>query len=125
MPSHRCSFSLFPLVILLVLCLIIKILLIIAVQAEVLLLEDKKAVTEISGLEIDEPLRIESESLISCLEMKMWSCRTSGRAAKTDNITSIHPVSFLNHSLGKMTMESLDSVLVSDNHHITVSAKIL
>ena len=73
-PAHSLSFSiLFP-VILLILHLIIKVLLIIAVDAEVLLLKDKEPMAELALLEVNQPLRIECIALIPCLEVKMRTC---------------------------------------------------
>ena len=125
MPSHRGKLCLLALVILLVLEFVFEILLVVAVWAEVLLLQNEETMAEFACLEIHKPLRIECKALISCFKMKMRSGRASGRTSETYNISSVHPVTHLNHSLGKMTMESLDAVLMTDNHNVSISAKIL
>ena len=73
-PSHRFSFSVLLLVLLLILHLILEVLLVIAINAEVLLLKDKKSVTEFTLLEVDEPLRVKCISLVSGLKMEVRSC---------------------------------------------------
>ena len=70
-PAHRFSFSVLLLVLLLILHLILEVLLIVAVDAEILLLKDKESVTELALLEVDQPLRVERISFVSCLKMKM------------------------------------------------------
>ena len=99
MPSHCRTLSLFPLIIFLILPLIFEILLIVTILAEIFLLEHEEAMTEITCLEINQPLRVKCKALISCFKMKMWTGRTSGRTTKANYITGIYPITFLNHSL--------------------------
>ena len=73
-PAHCLSFRIFLLVFFLVLHLVFKILLIVAVDAEVLLLKDEETVTELAFLEVDKPLRIECIALVSCLEVEVRAC---------------------------------------------------
>ena len=76
-PAHRLSFRILLLVLLVVLHLVLEVLLIVAIDAEVLLLEYEEPVTEFALLEVDKPLRIECISLVSGLKMKMRTSRTS------------------------------------------------
>ena len=60
-----------------VLHLVLEVLLVIAVDIEVFLLEDEEPVTELARLEVDEPLRIEGKAVVACLEMEMRPRRTA------------------------------------------------
>lgn len=48
--------------------------------------------TQLSALEVNEPLRIEGEALVSCLEMQMRTGRAACRAAETYDIAGIDPI---------------------------------
>jgi hypothetical protein len=79
-----------------ILHLILEVLFVIAVDAEILLLQDEQSVAQVAGLEVYQPLRIESKPLITGLEMKMRTGRASCGTSITDYISGIDPVSSLN-----------------------------
>ena len=80
--------------------------------------------TELSFLEVYEPLRVEGVSLVSGLEVEMRTGRTSGRAAISYDVTGIDPVVFLDESLRQVGIECLYSVLMSYHDDISVSTPI-
>ena len=74
---HRCLFSIFCSILFLILHLILEILLIVAVYIEVFLLQDEEPVTQVTCLDVDEPLRIKSLTVVAGLKMEMRAGRTA------------------------------------------------
>ena len=60
-----------------VLHLVFKILLVVAVDVEILLLENKETMAQLAGLEIYKPLRVKCEAVESGLEMEVRAGRPS------------------------------------------------
>ena len=81
--------------------------------------------SQLPGLEINEPLRVKCIAKIPDLEMEMCPGGAAGGAAKSDYISRAHPVTWLDIALGKMAIECLKPVIVPDNHQIAIASEIL
>ena len=81
--------------------------------------------SQCAALEIDKPLWVECETAVPRLEMQMRSCRTSRGTAQTDGLSCSHPVARGNQTLGQMRIESLQTIVVTDDHQIAIASVIL
>ena len=90
-----------------------------------LFLKGKEPVPQGARLEIDQPLRVECIALVACLEMEMRAGRSPRGASEPYFLPGIHPVARLHLALGKVAVECLEAVFVTDDHKIAVSLEIL
>ena len=82
------------------------------------LLQDEETMTQSAGLEVNDPLGVESETAVPCLEMEMGAGRSAGRTAETYLLACRNPVTDIDKTLRKMGVESLEPVLVTNDDKI-------
>ena len=107
------------------LVLIVYVLHITLVGIEVPGTDSQQAVTERTGLKINEPGRIEGGASVAGLKVQVRAGRTAGGAAQADDIAGTHPVSRFHIALGQMAVEGLQSIGMTDHHQIAVTAHIV
>lgn len=73
-PAHRLPFGILFLIVLVVLNFVFEVLFVVAVDIEILLLQDEETMTEEAFLEVNKPLRVKGKAIIAGLEMEVRAC---------------------------------------------------
>ena len=84
----------------------------------------EEPVPERTCFKIYEPGGVKSSAPVSRLKVKVRASRAPGGPSKADYIPGIHPVSGLDVTAGKMAVECLQAVGVTDYHKVSVAANV-
>ena len=71
------------------------------------LLENEQTMPERTLFEIDQPLRIERETTLTCLEMQMRAIRPSRISTQSDGLTCAYHLIFLDQLFAHVSVQSL------------------
>ena len=96
-----------------------------AVDAQEFLFQGEDPFTQVARFKIDQPLRVESVSLVPRFEMQMRTGRAAGGAAQANDLSGPYPVSRLYVPAGKMAVEGLQAVFVPDNNQVAIAPMVL